>query len=738
MNLIPQKCRFVDPLVESEYRRYAELRLGKEDSDYRHRLPYLHRFGFLISGLSIKNICWSLVIEWAFSDSDMPCNELLRFIYQLIDHEVYSAPDMNDLIACREHIEPLAYNRAFKKMCIRFPAEYLTIWSFLKTRGSSRVVNFIIPHANESIHNLVDKFLKDCTNKKYSKYPEHCIFKLIFEKNAMSLNEYNDSSFTEHFNILRPVLQLQTNQANKIFRTLINFYLYIITTQNENGIENNFHIYNTQMLLSSKLHDCLLNGFTPVLWSPFSPCPSDNKLLIVSTISMRGASESESFIPVKIDFTEIKNEEIRKFTKDWFWERSECLTRRKRKLSILLCFIRFEQSLFQDASKTKITAAGLIKYYQYITSQEKSPSYIQIVKGFLLYVIEQSQSFCLIDKVFINYYLTSSDPNPKQLKKYYTENEISALAKAYHNYVIKMKGTKDYDRIKLCEWHFYLLASTNLRSSSIRDLDVDCCEPCSQRADVLWIKCKSKTSGFDEQKTLIKASIKKLIDKIIEDTAETRSISTDLKNKLFIYQGLCHRKPKILDDGYVIKLHKIICHKYSIRYLPIASALRATKENHINQSVHELFPDADPSVLTGHTNSIQRAHYTEPMSASKFNEKYYNVTLSGIAVCGSVKQTTISNPSNTVSYGCGHCESACCNGMGPIYCLLLCRHFVVTPADRPIIEQRIHIIDNLLFQELPPHERENLQIQKKALVLYLSKIDEISNAIVTCNPGGQE
>lgn len=473
-----------------------------------------------------------------------------------------------------------------------------------------------------------------------------------------------------------------------------------------------------------------LNGFRAVLLNTSEPVPDIDKWSVFPNgLEKKSATNKQSDF-MTIDFTAIKDPNVRYYAKQWFWtESNSSFNNRVKDIRYLIAFLLFRDTFRQKNSNalqsvredfdvnldSSFVAEDIISYSsecRKTLSEVAVIARLKPIKLFLRYLKEQD--LYTVEESCFEYLVQKGNITRKE--------EINPIPKAdFEKLVCHLEEKSKNNDLHLLYYIIFCLNTlTPLRISSILDLKYDCLKETGARG-IYKISGLVKTSYGDERDIQVSPKVKRLIEVAVLTTASTRMTAPkSVKEYLFISKGTKREYKVIPQRSYAAYIQRCCVNIGLSKYSP--QNLRKTYmttivENAIAKNV-SLF---DLHALTDHANIDTTENYYVKEQLRNYLEATQGVELGNIPVKGEVLKTYEGSKADLVNDNCGYCGNTECNVVGTATCLM-CKGFKTTPKFIPDFERCISLIDYKMFNTTSEEDREHLYAVKCLYVKYLEEM----------------
>ncbi|WP_415782746.1 hypothetical protein, partial [Cohnella lubricantis] len=165
-----------------------------------------------------------------------------------------------------------------------------------------------------------------------------------------SPNDFNAGTFKHQYFFYKQ------NFSNSTVITLLkSFYLKLINDGYEilnwqDGIDRN-------MLQMNSFNSHYENGYLPIPLNPFDSIPESDRWLIIPNGAEKKSTKLNSFVYKPIDFSLVKDSQLKISLKHWFWNSNRSLSSRIDAANIIIKFINFIYDLRYKFNLRQVTSS---------------------------------------------------------------------------------------------------------------------------------------------------------------------------------------------------------------------------------------------------------------------------------------------------------------------------------------------------------------------------------------------
>lgn len=553
----------------------------------------------------------------------------------------------------------------------------------------------------DKITNIIEDFLN---NYKGVKVGYKLFVEKMFDKHTIEhISEFNDQLLIEQLEYLNTACLTKKGEVNgRSLNGFINFYRYLL----ENNL-GTFNYFTLEMLENKDIVKLLLNGFRPVIYSPYLTTPTYTKMLVDITKAQRN-SKSKSVI--LFDSSELIHETLRVLYLDFFWNYQEDYTGKPAKDYWLLRFLKSLDSKEESLElPLEITGTDITTYKNTLKDMEDSSRGVALsrVRQFIDY--EQGRNNIKISS-FARNQVTSTNVKSVGDTRAYNKKQLDEM-------IIKLNeisGLKNY-LVGCC---IEIQRRSAMRPETICNLEIDCL--ISQGTDGFKVKDSTKTNPDDYDPIDIYTG--KLIQKLITITQDAREQAPNSKKKyIFLYEA---------DNKQTInKLTRTeLCRAINNTAKKLCIPQLGTKgiRNHFDRKLNQFDFEGKAngtivSAVSKHSMAVHIKHYSVVEDYLTVCGDYYNVEIGEIDLKGKIMSKVDLDNNRVVEDGCGFCCKEHCLNSHSDECQS-CKYFVATIDNIPYFESKIEKITNEIINQKSDHEREFLTYKKALLVRYLSEL----------------
>ena len=133
--------------------------------------------------------------------------------------------------------------------------------------------------------------------------------------------------------------------------------------------------------------------------------------------------------------------------------------------------------------------------------------------------------------------------------------------------------------------------------------------------------------------------------------------------------------------------------------------------------------DMQQGVLSGHrTTETDHKHYVDT-DIRTLLEAVHGIIIGNVDINGQIidENSDVVKEENSVSNGCGYCNSETCNEHTMLDCLM-CKSFVTTISRLPYFEESVKMLDHRIENAVIAHDKEDLVNIKRLYVGFMNEI----------------
>lgn len=599
---------------------------------------------------------------------------------------------------------------------------------FQKSKNSKGYINV---NYSDEINNSIKMFIENYPGTKIG-YKQ--MFEMLFIKYYVDkLCDIDDNLFFKQFEFLKENCLLRDGSLNlKGLNGFIKYYLFLV--ENEYG---NFNIINSSFLSYKDFFKRLLDGYKPIIYSPYSKMPNEDKILL--DISNTNSTNKKRNI-LTIDFSIFKDGQIRYLYKDFFWNYPEEYSSKKSKDVWLINFLKIidknisAESRYPNNKQTleklknhqmpalKINHIPINRFKEDI-SDMKSSSQATALSRIRQFIDFESKKGNVKISEIIRKQITSFDVTAEGDLRPYTYEEIEKIKE----YLYKENNLKSYLVGSIIE----ILSTSAMRPATICNLTYNCIQNVNDEGYKVYASSKRNTN--DNYK-LDKRTGKKLLE-VIDKTSELRKDTNNknYKDYIFLYYSSKTNSKSIKKLSGVEVALKIneVAGILNINQLG-TKGIRNYFYGNLNYFGSEEGEDSKIiNSLSKHSLNVHMRNYSDSKDFYDACGDYFDIEIGDITVPGTVandfntfknKYDYPLNNENLVQNGCGYCSQSHCTTHVPIECQS-CKNYVTAFENLPYYENEIKRLDKEIDSAVSEHEKEFFIFKKAQCVRYWSELE---------------
>lgn len=572
---------------------------------------------------------------------------------------------------------------------------------------------------SDEINESIKQFLDSHTGIKIG-YKQ--VFEMLFtEISVESLSQLTDEIFFKQLNYLKEHCLLRNGKLNYPgLNGFINYYKFLI--------ERNIGSFNTLTVALLGYKDFLkkvLDGYIPVIYSPYQPYPVADKFLAdISTATQLNKNISV----LSIDCTSLKNKSLRELYKNFFWNYPEDYSSKKSKDVWLHQFLKIvDNHILENNIKDELP----------ITI---STSCINEFKGEISNMASTSQAVALSRiRQFTDFHLNTNllvinNMSKMQLKSFNTKSEgdVRAYSESEIELIINNLKLENDFKSQLIMKVVSLITRTPMRTATICNLQIDCLT--KYNGEGFTVHGNSKKILDDEYSIDLKSG--NILNEVIENTnflrRQNNQRNLKILNNIFIYPSE--------KDGSIKKLTALEVAK---RINEVSKILGINElgtkgiRNYFNKTSNEFaiknnYDGVVISSISKHSIAVHVKHYSSIKDFFNVCENYYKIQIGNTKVVGSIKKECDIPQSNLVQNGCGYCSDESCSNNLPVECYN-CPKYTTVIDNIPEYENEINRLNKKIEYSLSDHEKEFYLFKKTQCVRYLSELLALKKGIIDIN-----
>lgn len=500
------------------------------------------------------------------------------------------------------------------------------------------------------------------------------------------------------------------------FQQMKAFVLWCISKFSETEKKKRFRYYKPSLLFACSYRKFFKLGYRPYYYNIFDNVPSVDNWWLYPNGEENRSTQLNSDSVVSVGFSDIKNNYLIPYVKEYFWQTPHIniLTKAKD-----IQKVKFFLNMYypNDEVINKINPSYCASYKSYVLSlfgkTETRNNYIYPISNFIKYLDESSD--IEIDKSSY-FYLNN--------KGALNTNGASGLKRDDLKLLEQTMSKHKHDSFEDLAFYtmFHICLNTEFRVSQIAGLSINCVHP-AMKTNEYVIRSITKVSQGKELDLPCALVLKRIIDEYLVATAETREYCTNyaIKNKLFFSYSKSKNYYKNIQGKKFSAMLRKRCEEIGIP-LYTAKNLRVTYLTNAKELIiREEKSDAYMLGLSGHRNiDTSNNHYIEEKIRDAL-EATNNTIIGNVNVHGQIiKDESRINKSKAVMVEkeCGYCQSEFCDLNGPLSCLL-CKHFATTIDRIPFFERQIEILDLKINNAESHHDLEDYVNLKRLFLRYI-------------------
>lgn len=739
---------FADADQAAAYREFASIlhNNGYYGSSLARRLRAIRKG---LANARLKDVTWEWIMMQVQNADRKDCLVWLYYLLYLVEHNLYHADYEDVLIARFDELKRIFSLGTFTPS-IREYASQITPYSIISRESVSSKKNVIIrnvaiPGADKALYDLLNRYLDWIEASYNGTLIGSYTFTMLrvafddYDKSLGAVLNYNDAIFEYQYDKVCRYHPPFTKDEHRIRAALLGqltgFYLFLQAEMTDDERAERFRIYDSNVLKYPLLQMCLERQYTVVRYNIYSEPPISDKLLInAHDMSIRGAGTVDK--PVMIDFSQIRNDVLRKWVKECFWyDASHVLGSRPKVYNPLFVFLNIVSERIGDAGDISFTLDDVLTYKRSLISEQSGSREaniarkLSIVRFFFKYI--EAKKYVAIDAVLYRMLVHCDDPD-NQHKDAYTPDEIHKLSAAYRNYADEHTNTHFGILYDLYYYIFLVLSVSDIRLTNLLETRTDSLVPVlSNKGSTEYVLViRAKNSADEDQVYNITKYVKELIVEVAKLTEDIRAeaIGSE-RDYLFVYRRKSHNSVALVRSGAFADYHKKICDIAGVRALSFGAVRKMYEQKSGDRLVKDGYERSMTKAITGHSLDTQVMYYDKP-DMIEFCQRFFQVEIGSIQIAGKIETEHNTDRSHTVMNGCGHCDLNHCVLHGNLECLL-CTHFVATISNIPFFEQMVRDLDVAIEAEPLLHEREFMYHKKRLCVAYLMELYELRGKVNT-------
>ena len=646
---------------------------------------------------------------------------IMGYLEFLKNNDVKISKDVELLISYKGYMNR-NYRLAFLRILSR---EHIERWHYntFETPSQKLNVNYYI---NVPVEYEIYGFLAEFTKKYQALTKELDVFLSDFLVPTPNIKSVKDLSYETFIKQLNYCYEKTKNNRNC---HTVSFYLFVFQ---KTGID----IFSdgpvpTRVLNMERLGTHILNGYKLVTYNPISDVPNEDKLIISLPIkeTRKNYTNSNSFA---INLTNIKNENYRKWVKDYLWKYPNSnfdIKVNNISPQRIICnqLTEIEENYHLDSKDYDITA-DLVKLWKLNLTSKKRGRHISTRCSDLSVLLNFAMEYehaTVENEVF--YYLKNDTYNCKA----YNSNPIpnSDLNKLVN---VAIKKIDESMKNEMCYCLLCLLLNTSIRTKDLVNLERDCIRDTLKNGEYGLIT-STKTSHNQDLDLPLPVNAKRIIEHLqnLSDSISNKCNDIRFKNKLFLYENKSKRlqysviNTKLFND-YLLKC----CEEAKIKQYSAQNLRDTYMTNSEKYRISKGFSDMYDKILTGHANhETTEKHYVK-MDFKTVYEATQGIIIGNIDLSGKIVKdvdSDIEKIENSVEEDTGYCVDNTCKNMTFLSCYL-CPHFITSPRQLNQFKKQYEEINKQILKAKLPHDKKDLCKIRELIANYIVKIEEVINS----------
>ena len=676
----------------------------------------LLKIGFL--DINLDNLT-SLYLYETFKDVEIKFTPhiLGRFILMMDKHGVLFQEDMKKVAALGDFLT----NRIKKELFYQMLQDPIKEKYILCINKDNHWVHTFIDADDVELINAIKKFIE---NKKirddYQQFFENFSTGLS-DKSKATLYGLNFNTMMEqakHFSNCG----LEKRRADNIVGTIDTFYYFIGANYNPEIFKDvGLDIVNIRSVGFVKT---IMRGYDIVHYNPIDSVPKSDKWLLIYSSENLVNSDITTTFTREFDFTSIKNKTYREWLKEYTWKTNNSIKNKNMKVYLISDFLNYISDLkagnvlsiySKKSSDTTITVNDIMAYkaYFYSTGRSSDGRTFTDVRNFLQFI----DNLGLVNIESGVLYLLFAKTDRKTDKNSIPDDELKKIAK------LMSEKSEDSDVAKLYYLIFYIALETEFRVTNILTLKTDSVKETAKPNEYVLVS-PTKISNKEELEQPITIYTKKHIDEVVKTTDKYRdeTCPDELRDYIFVYKT-SRNNYHLIDSTEFNEYLQSCCSELGLQNYSFGN-LRDTHMTKAEEYViRNQLSDMQQGVLSGHrTTETDHKHYVDT-DIRTLLEAVHGIIIGNVDINGQIidENSDVVKEENSVSNGCGYCNSDVCNEHTMLDCLM-CKSFVTTISRLPYFEESVKMLDHRIENAVIAHDKEDLVNIKRLYVGFMNEI----------------
>jgi integrase len=665
-------------------------------------------------------------INWSFfqkifnkSIDEKTKQGICRLVFELIKNDCYFG-DYLEIVETFKTLNQLGNqlyrifsNSLFPFNLIVFPGNLTR-----KNRRSQVQGVFFTDCSNLFLSNLLKDFIIQ-NNTGQLNYSFYATFQesLNWQK-ITKITDFNVNTFKQQFYYYKN----SENSSNSL-TLLKKFYLRLLSLPEGRNLIHWRDGIDRNMLQTVSFNRNYEEGYKPIPLNPFDPVPSFDKWLVMPNGAENKSTKINSFSYKPIDFSLIKDDELKNGLKVWFWNSAVAIVTRIDQANLCIKFINFivdlrnkysirKMTLSQDAINS-ITVEEIFSYVQYVKLNKKNNTYITVVKGFLTYL--QESYLYTVEPSAYKFLVTKSKESNNSAQDIPYEDLEKIEAKFKEN-------AKDNYINTLYYIIFHLSLATEFRISNIINLKIDCLIPGIKKD--YYLESITKTSKGKVVKVPITPYTRRYVETAINFTREVRNECKDnaIKDHIFIH-NLSTFNFKVVNVRSFSDYLKRTCLELGIEEYTAENLRDTYMTKSIEYAMKNNMSLMEMKGLTGHKMLKTTTNHYVAEKLKEYLEATHKIIIGNPVIKGNIVAKTDLGKEDLVNEECGYCPHESCIKKEDVNLdCLMCSGFYATVDRIPFYEEKIESLDIDIKSTNLQTEKDRLTTIKRLYLAYLEQL----------------